>query len=358
MSATAVNGGAVSEAAGDEITNIARKVIPTMARFNVPMSPENYRVWYEYMIGSNESLSKEMKAYQENGTSFSEKLNKELFNKYFGQVAERKMLEEVSQRTYEILRESLEKVSAAGNDTQAYSSRLNTFVARLEEDARDSKGLKNMIQEIVAETRVMEQSSAKLQEQLESAKKESNQLRQTLDEVRREATRDVLTGLFNRKHMEMKFHELSQAYKEEGTDFSVVMMDIDFFKSINDSYGHKVGDAVLEYIGKTIRDAVKGRDVPARYGGEEFIILLPQTTCENACRLAENIRKEIANKNIKITKTQQKVGQITISAGVAQIKKEDMGNNYVIERADRALYLAKDSGRNNVKSQKDLISKR
>ena len=357
MPASSVSEQTAPETSGDDITNIARKVIPTMARFNVPMSPENYRVWYEYMIGSNESLSKEMNDYQESGAPFSDQVNKDLYNKYFGQVAERKMLEEVSQRTYEILKESMEKVTAAGSDTQAYSSRLNSFVARLEEDASDSSGLKNIIQEIVTETRAMEQSSAELQKQLETAKEESDQLRQTLDEVRREATRDVLTGLFNRKHMEMKFHELSEAYKNEGVDFSVIMMDIDFFKTINDNYGHKVGDAVLAFIGKTISDAVKGRDVPARYGGEEFIILLPQTTCENACRLAENLCNEIANKNIKITKTQQKIGPVTISVGVAQIKPEDIGNNYVIERADKALYLAKHSGRNNVKSENDLVLK-
>ncbi len=354
MAQTAAVNQAGQDTSINEITDIARKVIPTMARYDVPMSPENYRVWFEAMTGSNSELVEEINQYKEKGAIFTDKLNEDLYHKYFGQNREKQILEEISKKTYQIIKESLDKVVSTSTDTQEYSNRLNTFVARLEGTNSDPIGLKSIIGEIVADTKKMEQSSLSLKKQLEQAKEDSNQLRHALEEVKREATKDVLTGLFNRKYMDKMINELFNTYKEEGIQFSVIMLDIDHFKSINDNFGHQVGDAVLEYIGGTIKGTVKGRDIPARYGGEEFIILLPMTTCENACRLAENLRNEIANKAIKITKTQQRIGSVTISAGVAQVCNRDVNNSTVIERADRSLYLAKHTGRNNVKSEKDL----
>ena len=122
---------------------------------------------------------------------------------------------------------------------------------------------------------------------------------------------------------------------------------------MNDTYGHKVGDSVLEFVGRTLTGSVKGRDVPARYGGEEFIVLLPATSCEGACKLADSIRNHVSGKALKITKTQKTIGVVTISCGVAEIRADDTVDS-VVDRADQALYLAKESGRNRVKSEKDL----
>ena len=132
------------------------------------------------------------------------------------------------------------------------------------------------------------------------------------------------------------------------------MIDIDHFKKINDTHGHKVGDKVLELIGQTIKGSVKGRDVPARYGGEEFIVLLPATKLEDACKLAESIRKQISSKLLKVILTQEKIGIVTISCGVGQVRDNDTIDS-LMERADQALYHAKESGRDNVKSEKDLL---
>jgi diguanylate cyclase len=133
----------------------------------------------------------------------------------------------------------------------------------------------------------------------------------------------------------------------------VIMMDIDHFKKINDTHGHKVGDSVLEFIGHTITGWVKGRDVPARYGGEEFVVLLPATRLEDARKLAESIRIQISRKALKVTKTQETIGVVTVSCGVAQARQNDTADA-LLERADQALYLAKQSGRDNVKSEQDL----
>jgi diguanylate cyclase len=210
-----------------------------------------------------------------------------------------------------------------------------------------------MIEEVILDTREVERSSSELSQQLERAKQEANELRGKLEQAEREATRDVLTGLYNRKYLNKAIQALHARYQEDAAPFSVIMMDIDHFKKVNDTYGHKVGDSVLEFVGHTLTGSVKGRDVPARYGGEEFIVLLPATSSEDACKLADSIRNQVSAKTLKITKTQKTIGVVTISCGVAEIRGDDTVDS-VVDRADQALYLAKESGRNKVKSEKDL----
>jgi diguanylate cyclase len=324
-----------------------------MSRQEIPVTPENYRVWFEYTIGSNPELNQELDGYIADGTTLDEGRNRQLYEKHFGEGKDKKLIQEVSQATFKILKEALEGIAATGNVTKDYSARLNDFVSHLEQDELDQVALKEMIEGVILDTREVERSSCELSQQLEKAKQEANELRGKLEQAEREATRDVLTGLYNRKYLDKALQALYGAYKEEGAPFTVIMMDIDHFKKVNDTYGHKVGDSVLEFVGHTLTGSVKGRDIPARYGGEEFALLLPATDCEGACKLAESIRNQIRSKTLKITKTQKTIGVVTVSCGVAEIRDDDTVDS-VVDRADQALYLAKESGRDRVKSEQDL----
>ena len=161
------------------------------------------------------------------------------------------------------------------------------------------------------------------------------------------ASTDPLTGLYNR----YKFSELYvSSYKsmiQRHNDMSLVMLDIDYFKRVNDVYGHNAGDATLIQVSHAILRTLRNIDIVCRWGGEEFIILLPTANLSNATTLAEKLRAQIEKNDIDI------VGNITASFGVAQVKEGDDMES-VIDRADKALYLAKHSGRNCVKTQEDL----
>jgi diguanylate cyclase len=238
------------------------------------------------------------------------------------------------------------------DDTAQYSTKLNSYSQKLN-TAHDLSEIKNLMKEIIEETGKMESSSRSLQAQLEQATVETEALRNKLKKKERETLIDVLTGLHNRTAFDRKLKDLYDTFKEEGTFFSAMMVDIDFFKKFNDTYGHKIGDEVLQIVGSTLKESVKGKDFAARYGGEEFIVLLPNTILSNASIVGEQIREALSRKSLKLKKTGQKIENITASIGVSELHPDDT-IDAVIERADKALYQAKNSGRNNVKTEKDL----
>lgn len=160
-------------------------------------------------------------------------------------------------------------------------------------------------------------------------------------ELERLATTDPLTGILNRRSFtDYGLHYLAQANRY-GTPFSLILFDIDGFKGVNDEYGHDVGDKVLVAVSRRIRDQLRSVDLFARWGGEEFIILNPETSMEQAARLAERLRQCLFARPI------EPAGFITASFGVAT---EEMGETFdnLIRRADQALLAAKESGRNRV----------
>ncbi len=167
------------------------------------------------------------------------------------------------------------------------------------------------------------------------------QLTESLTQVEHLAVTDTLTQTFNRR----KFDEIVDAVDHpEGVGFktfSLIMLDIDHFKKVNDRFGHSVGDEVLKYLCRLIRGLVRQGDLLIRWGGEEFLVLLPETNVAEAHPLAERIRREVAAANFEV------VGHITISLGVAQLQADDSIDN-LIKRVDKALYRAKQEGRNRV----------
>ncbi|MDD2717748.1 MAG: diguanylate cyclase [Candidatus Wallbacteria bacterium] len=156
---------------------------------------------------------------------------------------------------------------------------------------------------------------------------------------------DGLTGVFIRRYFQVRLNEEVFHAKRYKTDLSMIMLDIDHFKSFNDTYGHQVGDAVLRHVAKTTAGVIRKEiDFVARYGGEEFAVVCPGTPYEGALKLAERIRKTIEDNPLNHEKKPLKV---TCSLGVSHLIRE-MGVERFIEIADQALYKAKETGRNRV----------
>lgn len=169
-------------------------------------------------------------------------------------------------------------------------------------------------------------------------------------EILKNATMDALTGLNNRRQFEVRLKEEYSSANRQNTPLCAIMIDIDFFKKFNDTYGHAIGDTVLRTTANVIKEQLREYDIPSRYGGEEFCILLPQTNIDEAKIVAERLRTSVENKKIEIqtNKNEQiKHISVTISVGLAQLYIKDMADDLYM-KADRALYEAKEQGRNRV----------
>jgi len=165
------------------------------------------------------------------------------------------------------------------------------------------------------------------------------------EQVQRMATTDGLTGVYNHRHFQEKFNEILMRAERYNEKFSLILIDIDFFKKVNDTYGHQVGDIVLKKVAQTLQQAARKVDIVARYGGEEFAIICVNDDKRNAAKLAERIRKEIENLTIVFEGGKLKV---TASFGVASFPEDGKDKVTIVESADKALYEAKHSGRNRV----------
>ncbi len=161
------------------------------------------------------------------------------------------------------------------------------------------------------------------------------------------AITDALTGLFNRRYMETHLATLVEQAAQRGKPIAVLVLDIDYFKAVNDSHGHDAGDEVLREFSLRIRKAIRNIDLACRFGGEEFVIVMPETDMAVATIVAERLRRRIASEPFAIQGGTRKL-DVTISIGIAALDGPDDNAAAILKRADTALYRAKRDGRNRV----------
>ena len=173
------------------------------------------------------------------------------------------------------------------------------------------------------------------------------------EQAKTEARLDFLTGLPNRQAFDKMLKNRTGEISSENKNLCLLVIDIDFFKNFNDKYGHLTGDQVLKFVANRIKYLVKGKDFVARCGGEEFSVLLPKTPLSGAKTVAENIRASFANSKLKDTSNSKDLGILTVSIGISSYKNNESLISFC-DRADKALYFAKNTGRNRVATEDDL----
>ncbi len=197
---------------------------------------------------------------------------------------------------------------------------------------------------IVAGLQKMRDQSLSLKKELESYRQITTSLSQRLEHSQAMALVDALTNVLNRSAYDLKIGQLIRAFARHKEPAALMVVDIDYFKKINDKYGHKAGDNVLASVAASLRDTIRTSDTVFRYGGEEFVVILDRITVENAENLAEKVRKRVekdyfVDKDLTI--------KVTVSIGLTGLQEGDT-ELVVFERADRAMYESKRKGRNKV----------
>jgi diguanylate cyclase (GGDEF)-like protein len=167
-----------------------------------------------------------------------------------------------------------------------------------------------------------------------------------MDALQTAAIRDSLTGLYNRRFFSASLPNMRASCRRRGTPLSILMLDLDLFKRVNDTHGHAVGDQTLQAVARALEDSIRESDLLVRFGGEEFAVACPDTEPELAAEIAERIRSKVAALDESAL---GHPGPQTISVGVATLLADgDTPNDELLRRADEALYRAKESGRNQV----------
>ena len=206
--------------------------------------------------------------------------------------------------------------------------------------------MKNLIENLVDESKNMAGRTDYVGLRMRESAGKIEALERNLEEAIRDASLDGLSGVANRKTFDATIRKTAAEAMNTGDDLSLLMIDIDHFKRVNDTWGHQTGDSVLRHLAKTVQKAVRGGDHVARYGGEEFAVILPRTNAGAALNVAQNIRQALAREPLLLD-LNPPMTPITVSIGAACYEPGDPLTEWV-GRTDAALYHAKKEGRNRV----------
>jgi diguanylate cyclase len=308
--------------------------------------PRNYEIWYVYATGYNAQLNKIINETLARSGKLTEADLEQIYETYLSHIKTTDRIDKVGARVIG----EIDDVMALLTDALAMSA---SYDASLSGASRDLAGANNrdqvkaIVETLVKSTHQMRDANRALEDRLTSSKSEISNLQQSLEAIRTESLTDPLTGLGNRKYFDRMIETEVQNALASGEPLSLLLLDIDHFKSFNDSYGHLTGDQVLRLVGLSLKQSIKGQDITARYGGEEFAVVLPNTALRQALTVADHIRRAVMAKELKKKSTGEILGRVTISVGVSMLKADDNTDD-LIERADACLYAAKRNGRNRV----------
>ncbi|ESQ84335.1 diguanylate cyclase [Asticcacaulis sp. AC466] len=329
---------------------LAGEALRLMQDHGVWPTPLNYELWL-YVAGDPECpLAQEIQRLIAAGEVITEDVSESLASKF---IARLKLNDEVRDAGLKLTRElaSITEVIVDAQKAQkTYGETLEG--AKRSMSAVETLSLRGLIDSLTEATNAVLTQHNQLENRLTESSREVNRLRKHLDQVRMEAMTDALTNLANRK----SFDEALDAHcgsEDLSSLLTLAVIDIDHFKRFNDTWGHQTGDQVLRYVASVLARIGRPPRLAARYGGEEFGLLFPGESSATVERLLNEARTEIASRVLKRRSTNEDLGTVTISAGVAQ-REYGEDSFDLLDRADKALYMSKNNGRNRVTLADDV----
>ena len=271
----------------------------------------------------------------------------ELFRKHIQRNDLSRDVVDLVTRFQEEVADLYDAIETTGEHTHGHNETLTDLTQQLRQSTEKYPAVGALLENAITVTKAMRSENEKLESRLAESAAEVATLQQNVEKIQAEAIKDPLTGVANRREFDKTLKKKVAEAAEFGEPLALVLADIDFFKSFNDKWGHQTGDQVLRLVAEVMNANVKGQDLLARYGGEEFAIILPGTTLENGSMLADRIRRAVEARRLKKRRTNEDLGVVTMSMGVAAFHDKDSMDT-LVERADKCLYAAKEAGRNRV----------
>ena len=295
---------------------------------------------------SEEKIKKLQPVFEKNNKNIIEYIKKQ-----------KKYLKDREEEFKEIIDLLTKAVAALDNDNHVYNEKIYQQSEKLEKITLldDIKKIKNeLIIEVENIRKTVKEKDLRDSEKLDELSKKVNSLNVELEKAKEESVKDGLTGVYNRKAFDRYISKMVERNTVTKAPFSILLLDIDDFKKINDNFGHQTGDRVLVAMAQKCREFIRSDDFLARYGGEEFVVVLPGASLRNAVKKGKLICKEIAKARYALEDSRENtIISITISIGASVHKKGDTVTT-IIKRVDKALYAAKQAGKNRIVSEKKL----
>lgn len=315
-----------------------------MIEGDFPPTPINYEFWYRYVTGADSQFVEEIDSLLGEG-AISLRALSNIRRKFYGKAGEEALDELMDQALSQIARIT-NCVEISSDDARHFKQTLDGGNKSLT-SGMDAQAQQELLAKMAAATQAMIDKTSLLEEQLAVSSQEISALRNDLEKARSESRTDPLTALPNRKAFNAYLEAQTARALADRKPLTLVFLDIDHFKLFNDRWGHHLGDEVLRLVAQSMEHFFHGIGFAARYGGEEFVIVLPGKGLEAAGDIAEQFRDFIASRTVRSKQRNADVGKITLSLGVAQMRWSDSSES-LVERADKALYTAKQGGRNRV----------
>ncbi|MCV2369202.1 GGDEF domain-containing protein [Roseateles oligotrophus] len=336
-----------------------RAALPLMTKQRAALHPTSYAVWYEFVSGRNPRLNQALQIHTAGGNTLDEQQTWAMYREHVCEL-DPALGGRIADGFSQVLDSMAASAAQAGQESARFDTSLSAWVEQLLSNP-PPQAQADVLQELLCGTREIRGALSDLQQRLDSSQGEIHSLREEVQRARGEALLDALTGLANRRAFDQQLQQCISAPMADAAQAPcLVLGDIDFFKQINDSYGHAFGDRVLRAVAQTLKNvaeqtaiteqagaigAAKAATIAARVGGEEFAMLLPTGNLQQAQAMAETMRSSVAAGRIRRGDSAQDIKRVTISLGVAQMSAGDCAETF-FKRADRALYASKHTGRN------------
>lgn len=325
------------------------RAVELIAQTGAFLLPRYLQLFFEYAEGSNQALTKAIDELLRSRAKPSPSELDLVFDLHVTDVADSHDFGGMGERLGEEVRDALEVVREAVSSTSNFSDSVKKAETQLD-DFSDPERVRLAITSLVQATKRMNRHSAEMNSRLTASVEQIEQLQSDLDKVRLESHTDSLTGLANRKCFDQSLVTAVADATKQDRPLSLCMVDVDHFKKFNDRYGHRAGDSALRFVASVLQHSVRDYDLVARYGGEEFSIIMPKSELSIGVAISNRIRETLSAKELIKRSTGECLGRVTVSIGVAQLRENDTLET-LVERADRALYEAKRTGRDRVRPE-------
>ncbi len=331
--------------------DLARKAVAAMEQHSIWPTAVNFELWTHVVADPQGPLAKEIERIISGGETFTDNVSDELAAAYLPKAKLNEQIRDAGDALSKELVSVSRAIQSAQKSSEAYGETLATASRAMTEGSESD--LKSMVQTLQSATQQVQKQNKSLETRLSESTAEVVRLKEHLEQVRRDATTDGLTNLSNRKAFDEELERACEEADAQAQDLCLAVIDIDHFKNFNDTWGHQTGDQVLRYVASVIGRVGAPPRFAARYGGEEFALLFPRENADIAALVLEEIREEVSSRMLKRRSTNDDLGAITISAGLAQ-RRPDESSHSLMERADTALYASKRGGRNCVTSAESI----